>query len=165
MRRGTLCTILSMSAGLSQGQNSFLAEQVYFQERGLFEMWIRDESLRFCPQVDRKTVRWPSGYRRIPTTSALKHSHWNLPFRRGLEGGGLLCNMDLMLGFAHWVFITGPHKSRRAQWKRLKKFFFYKDRQVRGSDIFSTLILKDKDKWKRKILFLCFESTYFRSGK
>lgn len=77
--------------------------------------------------------------RSISSTSVLKCSL--CPSGEGWGGKGLLCNMGLMLGFAHYVFITRPHKKQKSSAEKIKKnfFFFYKDRQVRGSDTFSTL--------------------------
>lgn len=66
--------VSSKSAGIFQGHNSFLAKQVYFQELGLSEMWIPEENPRFCPQVDRETVRC-SLLLRMSKTSVLKSSH------------------------------------------------------------------------------------------
>lgn len=94
------------------------------------------------PQMDRDMIRSPSlcteeflvlQFPNVLTEICLSGEGW--------EGGGSLYNMDLMLGFAHWVFITRPHKKQKSSVEKIKKnfFFFYKDRQVRGSDTFSTL--------------------------
>ena len=99
---GPLCMMLSKPAKLSQRHNAFLVEQAYFQGLGLSEMWMPAWEPLSLPWVDRDMIRSPSLY----TEEFLVLQFPNVlteicPSGKGWEGGGLLYNTDLMLGFAH----------------------------------------------------------------
>ena len=78
------------------------------------------------PQMDRDMIKSPSlcteeflvlQFPNVLTEICLSGEGW--------EGGGSLYNMDLMLGFAHWVFITRPHKKQKSSVEKIKKKFFF----------------------------------------
>lgn len=69
---------------------------------------------------DKKSI---TVYRKISNYFSSQMFSLKSALLEGWEGEGLLYNMDL-IGFAHWVFITRPHKKQKRSVKRLKKIFF-----------------------------------------
>lgn len=68
--------VLSKSVELSQGHNSFLVEQAYFQELGLSETWMPAWEPLVLPSGGQGHGKMPTTvYRRISSTSVPTCSH------------------------------------------------------------------------------------------